>query len=131
MLSSAVSLYSLSLSETLWFSSCLFKAPLLSPMIGLLTHAWARTANNNGAAVLIQFLDAKLDAEGMDFANVWHGEVVWCPKVTELKAILPTRRFRSSVSGGMEELLLVWTIKHPVGKGSKWVILSSHTDCNN
>ena len=52
------------LSETLCFSSCLFKGlPLLntqSALIGQLTHAWINTANTNRAAVLNPFLPACL-----------------------------------------------------------------------
>ena len=46
-------------SKTLCFSSCLFKYTQ-SPLIGQLTHAWARNAYNNRAAVLNEFLCAKL-----------------------------------------------------------------------
>ena len=35
-------------------------------LIGQLTHAWASTANKNRA-------------------NVWHGDVLWCHKIIELK----------------------------------------------
>ena len=48
------------LSETLFFRSCLFKAPLLktsSALIGQLTHGWAGTSNSTArAADLDQFL---------------------------------------------------------------------------
>ena len=37
---------------------------------------------------------------GISYANAWLCDVVWCHKVTELKAGLLTRRFRSSVSVG-------------------------------
>ena len=43
-------------------------------------------------------------------ANLWHGDVMWCHKVTELKAGPLTRRFRSRVFCGREELLLVLTL---------------------
>ena len=116
----ALSLYSLSLSlKRLVLAPVSLRPPLLSPTMGLLKHAWASITNNDRAVVLNQFLHTKLDAKGMDFANVWHGEVVWRPKVTELKASLAGRHFRSSVFCGREELLLVWTIKQTVGKGNK------------
>ena len=41
-------------------------------------------------------------------ANVGHTGVVWCHRVTELKAGPLTRRFRSSVLCGREELLLTF-----------------------
>ena len=44
------------------------------------------------------------------YANVWHCDVDWCHKVTELKARLPTRRFRGSVFCGREEIWLVWSL---------------------
>ena len=47
---------------------------------------------------------------GINYANVWHGDVVWCHKVTELKAGLLTRRLWSSVLCGRGELLLVRTL---------------------
>lgn len=39
--------------------------------------------------------------------NVWHGDVLWCHKVPELKAGLLMRSLSSSVYRGKEELLLV------------------------
>ena len=66
----------------LFFSACLFKArppPEYSSLVGQLTHAWAAELN--------QFSHAKL-AAGMNDANAWHGDAVWCHKVTELKPLL-------------------------------------------
>ena len=40
---------------------------------------------------------------------MWMCDLVWCHKVTELKAGILARRFRSSVFCGRGELLLVWT----------------------
>ena len=60
-------------SATLRFSSCLFKARPLntqSTLIGPLTHARPNTANNNRAAVLNQFLRAKLAARHTNSLNV-------------------------------------------------------------
>ena len=60
------------------FTSCLFKlhpfpkSPF-SPLIGQLKHAWPSTANNNRAAVMDRFLQAKLASEARDCANVWRG----------------------------------------------------------
>ena len=50
------------LSETLCLSLCLFKteANTQTPLIGWLTHAWHSSSNKNRAAVLNQFLHAKL-----------------------------------------------------------------------
>ena len=49
---------------------------------------------------------------GIYYANVWHGDIVWCHKVIELKVKLLTRCFRSSVWCGREELPLAWMKKH-------------------
>ena len=46
------------LSKRLCFSSCLFKNTR-SALIGQLTHAWASTGNNNGAAVLCDKLSTR------------------------------------------------------------------------
>ena len=46
---------------------------------------------------------------GINWVNVWHGDVGWCHKVTELKAGLLTRRFKSSVFCGRVEVLLAQT----------------------
>ena len=67
-----------------------------SALIGQLTHAWSSTANNNWAALLNQFLGAKL--------VIRHK---LCKCVTELKAGLLARCLRSRVFCGREELLLV------------------------
>ena len=53
------------LSETICFSSCFLKARLLntqSTLIGQLTHAWLSVVKHNKAAVLNQFLCAKIAA---------------------------------------------------------------------
>ena len=71
-----------------------------STLIGQLTHAWCSGALNNRAAVQNQVSCAKLAA---DCVNVWLADVVTESKWGELL----TRRFRSSVSCGTEELLLV------------------------
>ena len=58
---------------------------LHSALIGQLTHAWASTANSNRAAVLNQIFHAKLSTKCKINAKVWHGDIVWCHKVTEVK----------------------------------------------
>ena len=73
---------STSLSKTLCFSSCLFKGSLQSALIGQLTQAWPNATDNNRAAVLGQFSRAKVDAVDVNYANMCHGDVVWCHKVT-------------------------------------------------
>ena len=95
----------------LFFSSCLFKLP--APEYPVCSNWSAQThlsqhPDNNKAAVVNQLLCAKL-AVGTYYAIMWHGDVVWCHKVTELKAGLLTTRFRNSAFCGREELLLVQT----------------------
>ena len=53
----------------------------------------------------LQALMLKLD---INYANVWHGDTLWCHRVTGWKAGLLTRRSRSHVSSGRQELLLVF-----------------------
>ena len=95
-------------SETLCFNS---PPPLMnnSALIGQLTHTRPSIANNNRAVVLNQFLRVE-QAASRNYANSWHDDSVWCHIVTELKARLLTRRFRSRVFCGREELLLLRTL---------------------
>ena len=89
------------------FSSRLFKT--WSPLIGQRTDTWPGTAINNRVAVLNHaYVPNRLLRN--NHANLWHGDVLWCHKVTELKVGLLMRRFRSSVFCGREELLLVGTL---------------------
>ena len=90
--------------HTVFYRSCLFKAPQC-PLIGQLTHAWPSPANSNRAAVHNQFLWAKPATRQKMCKCV----TLWCHKVTELKAGLLTKHFRSSVFCWREELLLVGT----------------------
>ena len=84
-------------SGSLGFSARLFKPLLLNTqqaLIGPLTHAWASTANNNRAAA------------GVNYANVWHADVVWCHRT---EGGTTDEAFRSSVFCGRRELLLILT----------------------
>ena len=102
---------------TLCFSSCL-KVPLLttqSAVIGQLTHAWDSIPHHISSRLchVFQLLVSFTSAMniGINYADVWP-DLVWCHKVTELKAGLPVshfRHFRSSVFCGREELPVVWT----------------------
>ena len=100
-------------SETLCFSSCLFKGPPPAP-IGHLTHVWANTAHRVSRLALsclqlpVSFTSAK--NTGVNCVTVWHGSVVWCHKVTEWKVWLLTRCFRHSVFHGREELPMAWNL---------------------
>ena len=63
----------------------------MSALIGQLTHAWTSTADraalqNPRAALLNQFLGSKLATIGINDANLWLLNVVWCHKVTKLKS---------------------------------------------
>ena len=74
-------------SETLCFSSCLFKAPPFSntqsTLIGQLTHTWASIANNNRAAVLNQFLYANLAA----WQKLCKCVTLWCSMMSQSHGI--------------------------------------------
>ena len=73
-------------------------APLLnsqSVLIGQLTRAWASTTNNNRAAVLNQFLRAKLAASNILCSSVCSR---WCSVVSQSHLIKGGKHFRSSVS---------------------------------
>ena len=97
-------------SETPCFGSCLFEVPPTENPVSSDWSAHTRlTANKNRAAVLTQFLHAKLATWRKLWKNIWRGDVVWCHKVTEMKTELLTRHFRSSIFCGREELLLVQT----------------------
>ena len=77
------------------FLCSVFWPPLL---ISQLTHAWASIANNNRAAVLNQFLLVKQAARH----KLCLDATCWCHRVTDLRAGLLMRRFRSSVFTGAD-----------------------------
>ena len=89
------------LYETLCFSSCLFKVPLLQNY-PVFTDWSAQQLSNLNSYVTNQ-------SRGIHDAHVWLCDIVWCHKVTKLKAGLLTRRFRSSVFCGRGELHLLRT----------------------
>ena len=77
---------------------------MTSLLIGQLTHTWSGIANNNRAAVLNQLSGT------IYFTNIWHGDAVWCHKVTE------------KIKGGttdeaFQELWLLWEKGASVGVG--------------
>ena len=88
--------------------SCLFKAPLPIP-----SFLWLASPRMPDPAPLQQHSShAKWlpnYPRGINRWNMWLRDIVWCHKVTEFKAGLLTRRFRSSVFSGRGELLLVRT----------------------
>ena len=79
-------------------------------MIGQIMHGRPNNIYNNRAAVLNQFLHAKLAAKEFNYVNVGQSDVWWCHKVTELKGGLLMWHFRSNVFCGRAELLLVRTL---------------------
>ena len=79
-----IGLHILMLKNT-WIS-CLFKAHLLntqSALTGQLTHAWASTGNNNRAAMLNQFLHAKLPRrhKSCKWMSCWHSVMSWSHRI--------------------------------------------------
>ena len=87
ILPSAASLY----HYMLCFGSCLFKGPLSntpSALIGQLTHAWASTVHRvpSWLALSCFQLPVRFTSSmiiGRNCANMWHGDIIWCQKVTE------------------------------------------------
>ena len=104
------------LSDTLYFSSCLFKAPTPKYPVSsdwsahtcLSQHSHQQQQQQLSSCanpILARWTGCTL----INKATVWHGDVVWCHKITELKAGLLTRRFRSRDLCGRKELLFVQT----------------------
>ena len=92
-----------------------------SPVIGQLTHAWASTSQSVSSHFQLPVSFTSTVYIGINYANVWHGDVVWCHKVTEFKAGLLTQQFRhfcGSVLWGKEELIQNFD---GMGIQSKWI----------
>ena len=98
---------------TLCFSPCLFnpRPSWISNLLWLVSSHMPEPAPQTPTEQLCWIKSHEPNQWwGINYATVWHDDVAWCHKDTELKVGLLTWCMKSRILCGGEELLLVWSL---------------------